>query len=392
MEKFKNRKIIFLVVFVLALIVVCILNRDIVIDKTNEMFNSMEIKRSNEVVRANSMDWDITKVDIVEDASEEHVKVPVPKGYVASNADGENIVNTGFVIYEGEEAVTTENAWEESLKRNQWVWIPVPDPSRIYTINSEGKLIEKAYEYTNSETATERTASTRDPALFLSGYDHERHFSQFNLQGMTREKLVNQQKIEFEETIKSIEKYGGFYIGRYETGNLTGKLDGKRPIIRRLGEDLGCNWFNSYSKLGYLGANLDVKTNIIWSSLWDETMQWLIDTGDKTYDEIAKDSSEWGNYLGESFTYITESGEIKEPIGLNAIPTGSTERNKANNIYDLAGNLIEFTLNADGGYARLSRGGSRGDSGKNAPAGFTLGRFSSPPTQTMSVRAFLYIK
>lgn len=81
----------------------------------------------------NTGNWDLTKVDIVYDT--EGVAVPVPKGYVASGADGEHTVNTGFVIYEGDGEITTENAWNESCSRNQFVWVPVPDVSRIRNNN-----------------------------------------------------------------------------------------------------------------------------------------------------------------------------------------------------------------------------------------------------------------
>lgn len=40
-------------------------------------------------------------------------------------------------------------------------------------------------------------------------------FSQNNLTGMTTKKLLYELETELDETIKSIEKYGGFYIGRY---------------------------------------------------------------------------------------------------------------------------------------------------------------------------------
>ena len=35
---------------------------------------------------------------------------------------------------------------------------------------------------------------------------------------MTKERFLNEMQDEFNETIKSIQKYGGFWIGRYEIG------------------------------------------------------------------------------------------------------------------------------------------------------------------------------
>ena len=168
--------------------------------------------------------WDLTKVDIVYDTA--NVAVPVPKGYVASGADGEHTVNTGFVIYEGDTAVTTDNALDESCKRNQWVWVPVPDVSRIYEIDANGKKKSKLYEY-SSTGRTEYTNDNYEPGVAFGhskwnpeiSFDTENFFSEYQLQGMTREKFLHEMQEEFDFTIESIKKYGGFYIGRYEIGN-----------------------------------------------------------------------------------------------------------------------------------------------------------------------------
>ena len=47
------------------------------------------------------------------------VKVPVPKGYVASKAEGEHTVSDGFVIYEGDKDVVdkVENSKKKKLKK-----------------------------------------------------------------------------------------------------------------------------------------------------------------------------------------------------------------------------------------------------------------------------------
>lgn len=106
------------------------------------------VSNENNNDNLDTSNWDLSKVNIVYDTN--NVAVPVPKGYVASGADGEHTVNTGFVIYEGEEEVTNENCWDESCNRNQWVWVPVQDPSRLYEVTAEGKKIAKSYEYSQT--------------------------------------------------------------------------------------------------------------------------------------------------------------------------------------------------------------------------------------------------
>ncbi len=335
--------------------------------------------------------WDTTKVYVATDSTGK--KVPVPIGYVASGADGENTVNTGFVIYEGTDPVTNENAWEQSKIRNQWVWVPVSDPSRIYTENSTtGKKMSKLYTYSSS--GTERTTysnSSYEPGVLTSAsYDNEKYFAQYGMQGMTKDSLLKELETEFEATIESIEKYGGFYIGRYETGGLNTKI----PVVKRMqsGSSLYNSWYACYSRMKNIGTNEKIRTGLIWGGLWDETLQWLIDTGNKTYDEIAKDSTSWGNYRNATFEYTTVSGtQATKASGSSIqIPTGSTEYTNANNIYDLAGGYQwEWTAEGNGSNYRRVRGGSYSYNGADYRAAY---RVSGDPGGNSSARAYFYIK
>ena len=85
---------------------------------------------------------------------------------------------------------------------------------------------------------------------------------------------------------------------------------------------------------------------------------WLIETKNKTKKQIADDSTSWGNYPGATFEYVNSSGNIviKNEGETPRIPTGSTEYTKANNIYDLAGNVHEVTMGGDNCY-RITKGG-----------------------------------
>ncbi len=105
-----------------------------------------------------------------------------------------------------------------------------------------------------------------------------------------------------------------------------------KPVIKRMNTNIDtASWYESYVSLRILGANDRVKSNMIYGCLWDETLQWLVDTGNKTFAELYN-SDTWGNHQdGESFTHYTDvSGNTRTKSG--KIPTGSTERNKANNI------------------------------------------------------------
>ena len=322
---------------------------------------------STSVQAVDTSKWDLTKVDIVYDTA--NVAVPVPKGYVASGADGEHTINTGFVIYEGTGEVTNDNAWDESCTRKQWVWVPVPDVSRIYETDSSGKKKSKLYSFSDTGR-TSYSNSNYEPGV-LSSYDNEKYFARYGLQGMTKKRFLNELQNEFDETIKSIEKYGGFYIGRYETGN----LDSDEPVVQRMNTSIASqNWYTAYTRIKRMSTGTNVRTGMIWGCLWDETLQWLVDSGNKTYAEM-KDSTSWGNYKNSTFEYKNTSGSTATKSASNGtrIPSGSTEYSKANNIYDMAGNVYDWTLECYGSGDRRCRGGSYYYSGSGDPASYRNG-------------------
>ena len=174
--------------------------------------------------------------------------------------------------------------------------------------------------------------------------------------------------------------------------------------MQKMNNNLGSvNWYVMYEKCKNLaGEKENIETSMIWGSLWDETLQWLIETeaeittGEKmTYDLIAKNSTNWGNYTSATFEYIYANG-VTTTKNINSgtkIPTGSTEYTKANNIYDMAGNVYDWTLEAYFTSDRVPRGGYCLFTGSGSPASYRY--YSYDPTSSSSrygCRTALYIK
>ena len=375
-------------------------------------------KETNEVLQATKSTANAVNLEnnehmhVEEDANGD--KVPVPNGYVGSSVAGENEIDTGYVIYEGEEAVTDSNVADAQKSRNQYVWVPVSDISKFYGTDSNGKKWGKLYEFSSSTSSSydeitgtkpnnwsesngvmtiNSKTSYREPDIVKS-YDYDSTLKTEGLGAKTTHELLNQLEKEFNNMVASVEGYGGFYIGRYETGN----INQETPVVQKGNTNISSQtWYTMYKRCKNIkGANTNVETGMIWGNQWDRTLMWLIETGNKTKEQIADDSTSWGNYSNATFEYVNSSGSTvtKDKKSSTRIPTGSTEYTNANNIYDLAGNVWDWTMEADGTYSRVLRAGFYGYSGTIYKAG-SRSNFVFYPTDSVSsygCRAALYIK
>ncbi len=346
-------------------------------------------------------------------------KVPVPNGYVGSKVTEENEINTGYVIYEGEEEVNDTNKDEAQKSRNQYVWIPVPDISKFYGTDSNGKKWGKIYNFTsgtNSSDLFDEVTGTyplnwgesngimrinsktnyREPDVVpKSGstvYDGDSRLKTLGLGARTTQEFLSQVESEFNRMLASVEKYGGFYIGRYETGNLSKET----AVVQKGNNDMASQtWYNMYKRCKNLkGKNTNVETGIAWGNQFDRTLAWLVETGSKTKEQIADDSTSWGNYRNATFEYINSSGSTttKNENSSTRIPTGSAEYTKANNIYDLSGNVLDWTMEAYYSYNRVLRGGSCYSTGTSSPADYRNYYYPTSSDNYYGCRSALYIK
>ena len=289
--------------------------------------------------------------------SADGIQVPVPTGYTASSASDENSVNGGFVIYEGTETVTDSNKWEAQCNRNQYVWIPIAEVSDMYWRDqTTGKKYGTTYTFSSS-SYSKSSNNKREPQT--TSIDIQSTYLTKYLNGMSREDFLMEMEIDFDKMLNSVATYGGFYIGRYETGDLSQAT----PVVKRINTDIeGQTWYTMWKKARKLSGT-SAGVQMIWGIQWDEALKWLIDTGEKTYAEVGSDSTSWGNYYNNSFTYYTNTSKSTATKTSNdqiKIPSGAYEGANANNIYDLAGNIFEWSLevkNPEDGNSRYCRGG-----------------------------------
>ena len=359
-----------------------VLNNNGVISKSKDARDQYAGAQTNEYKQFNEVtDWIDTKVGDTTGGSSDYDPasdgVTIPDGYyyVGGTKD------SGLVISDNEADKELDKGKEDvrrDLAGNQWVWVPVENPSSLYTTVDAGVALSgstgvKTTKYTNSEIISGETrvkpgdtSSYREPDLVLgrdgTSYDYENYATAgFRSLANMAETMVS----EYDEMIRSIEKYKGFYIGRYE---LT--ANGEKTAATQ-----NVDWYTLYKNCTTLASGSKVKTRMIWGLQWDATCNWLADS---KFD--ITDSSKWGNHSNND---ATGHGSKKN--------TGSSESWKANNIYDFAGNCWEWTQEAYNTSNRAGRGGGYNGSGSSYPASYRGDSYPTDPYSSIGSRPTLYL-
>ena len=377
--KIKQEKGITLIALVVTIVVLLILagvsislvlSNNGVISKAKDARNQYAEAQTNDEKQLNEIsDWIDTKVGDTTggDSVTKIDGVPIPDGYYYVGGTKAKGLVISDAEADNEKYKEQENVGKD-LAGNQWVWVPVETPSSLYTTVAEGKTLSgntgvKTTKYTNSEIISGitrvqpgSTSSYKEPDI-VTTYDNDTNAKTAGFSSLAN--MAETMKSDYEEMIKSLEKYKGFYIGRYE---LT--ADGEKTGATQTCEN-GVNWYTLYKNCTTLAVGSKVKTRMIWGLQWDATCKWLA-----TSKFDITDSSKWGNYSNN-----TADGHGTEQN------TGFSESWKANNIYDFAGNCLEFTQEAYLTVSRAIRGGYCGNDGSSTPVSR---RSSGNPTLTFN--------
>lgn len=126
---------------------------------------------------------------------------------------------------------------------------------------------------------------------------------------------------------RSVDKYGGYYSTRYDVS----KDNETKPRSIKGADPWTDIDYVSMKKIASIFGSETIPSHLMYGAECDTREEWLIETGAKTLDEIAKDSTKWGNH------WNTENSPGK------VVKTGSREEWCANNIYDFTGNVNEWT-------------------------------------------------
>ena len=192
-----------------------------------------------------------------------------------------------------------------------------------------------------------------------------------------------------DENKESVNDNGGFYIARYEASYQAGKVASKASTSTRTSWlttlTNGMLWNNisqteALAKANEMYTSGDFTSSLPTGAAWDRTLSWLEETKQVSILELVGDSKTWGNYLDDEFSNTEE-----------LINTGNFSKTEKNHIFDLAGNLWEWTTESNSGGGRINRGGNYRSSGSYHPASNRYGYSPDSINEDLGFRVALYL-
>ena len=117
---------------------------------------------------------------------------------------------------------------------------------------------------------------------------------------------------------------------------------------------------------------------MLWGCQWDATMRWMQTSSNSEVANFPTNSAGKGNY--------------EDTNGNSPIPTGSNSAYSVNNIYDMAGNVYDWTIEASITLYRVIRGGNYSNAASNYPASRRSGINPTSSNSYSGCRSTLYVK
>ena len=333
-------------------------------------------------------------------------EVSIPGGATISKVPGEyEDVEEGVVIYIVPEGETPD--WEADEdgdgildvqeKYDQFVWVPVPNPvldlsGNTTALSSEENIkaeVQKEIESGRYPMAIKKNETDyfgvlyqfdeengqvkiqpliedvngfkwsplsdledREPAYLADSLNADGS-SYNNTDPKITESLLQE---EYNIMVEKVSKQKGFWVGRYETSNMTTDntkdTSNKIEIIR--GTTNGINnvdWYRMYAQQKSYRNLTEISStrtsSMIWGSQWDQIIIWM---------RNVKNEAKNSYYVINSLT-MGNFGTSDDPdsSATSPSPTGNSDKYKVKNVYDLAGNVFDGTLESDSTYYRVYR-------------------------------------
>ena len=270
----------------------------------------------------------------------------------------EGTIDTGLVI--------------QDASGNEYVWVVVPRTTAVYKTTGLGKTTFTDADYTSIENDLKEYTKTYRGSISYSDvyYPDDKNVGWF-ADATAYNNLKN-------NMLKSVYENGGFYVGRYEAGidtttgtNRTSKgptnSDGKytiegmpAPVTKA---DAYPYTYVTRTQAQNLASNVNSGTktsSLMFGVQWDLVLAFMHNKGNIADSTLTSNSTTMGNYKVNLWTiknanakYSTNSGSTftacpnpfkKESYSSILLTTGADSSFSVQNIYDIAGNVWEWTL------------------------------------------------
>ena len=313
--------------------------------------------------------------------------------------DTSTSVDTGLVI--------------QDASGNEYVWVVVPRTTAVYATTGLGKITFTDADYTSIENDLKEYTKTYRGSTSYSDTWYADDKNEGWLTPGEYTELKN-------SMLKSVYENGGFYVGRYEAGidtatgtnrtsNTDKNSDGKytmpstAPVTKA---DAYPYTYVTRTQAQNLASNVNSGTktsSLMFGVQWDLVLAFMHNKGNIADNTLTSNSTTIGNYRDSVFQ-LSQTGQytvcsnyslsstwnpsttsttnfvdssrnkIAQSSDGNGIlvTTGTSETNKVMNIYDIAGNVYEWTLEktSDTDSPRASRGGNFYNTGSYTPAAY----------------------
>ena len=334
----------------------------------------------------------------------------------------EGTIDTGLVI--------------KDASGNEYVWVVVPRTTAVYATTGLGKTTFTDADYTSIENdLKEYTKTYRGNTDFSDVY----YPDDKNVGWFADATVYNNLK---NSMLKSVYENGGFYVGRYEAGidtttgtnrtsNTDKNSDGKytmpstTPVTKA---DAYPYTYVTRTQAQNLASNVNSGTktsSLMFGVQWDLVLAFMHNKGNIADSTLTSNSTTIGNYCNSTFQ-LSQTGQyavcsnyslsstwnqstkpttnfvdssrnkIAQSSDGNGIlvTTGTSETNKVMNIYDIAGNVWEWTLELTSypGTNRpcAYRGGNYYDTGSNFPAAYRISNSTDFSSGSIGIRVSLF--
>ena len=296
----------------------------------------------------------------------------------------EGTIDTGLVI--------------QDANGNEYVWVVVPKSlynNTNYNSNNTKKP-SSSTDYANIEYCLQQyTVTYRNGTSFFDVY----YADDKNVGWFADATAYNNLK---NSMLKSVYENGGFYVGRYEAGidtttgtnrtSIESQVDGKYPVPTTAPVTKADAYPYTYvtrTQAQNLASNVNSGTktsSLMFGVQWDLVLAFMHNKGNIADSTLTSNSTTIGNYKNNLWTiknanakYSTDYGRTftacpnpfkKDADSKILLTTGADSSFSVQNIYDIAGNVYEWTLEKTdrGSLPCAQRGGDFYDTGSGSPA------------------------